>query len=880
MAAGGALVFAPIEYTLTLLTYSGPVGFASKLFLVALVATLSLWLWFVLALGLVAVLVVSRLVRAQLDPEAAGRPGWFVASPLVRGVRLGVPRLWATVLTAIVIGLCVQRGAVWAMKTFKEPQLTAALVAAITIGVVGIAIALQRPLAIALGAAAEGLAPVLGVANTLGRWRAAGVALAALVGGALIAAWFAVPQSRSVLPVRLIISGLAIAIGLGLGAHHLVGVRRRREAAPWVGAGAFALVVTTLSWFGADLETRYVAITASPALDKLIALVRVSNDLDRDGFGSVLGENDCAPFESAINPGANDKPGNTVDEDCDGTPLTWAAIAVPPGPTKPVPPEFKRDDWNFLFITIDTMRYDRTTFGGYYQKTKRNTTPRLAELVERSTSFRWAQAPSAGTMASIPAILTSRFFHSGIAIDDNVPRGTPPKILPINVTLPELMKRAGYYTGAIGSHEWWNNWGVEQGVDEFDNSLGKNHSPFDSSAHKVTDKILAWVSRQQNKKWFMWAHYIDPHGRYVAHPEVVDYGSSEPDLYDAELQWTDQQIGRLLDELRRLPSTKKTIIVITSDHGDSMAEHSVPLGTHGTALYREMLHVPMIFYIPGRPPRLADGATTPLDVMPTIAELAGVSTSGLELEGRSLVPQLFYDLDDRKRIVFAETNAPFRQRAAVSEDWKVIYYMKTNLWELYDLHADPWEKTNLAPQNPPAFATMKQTLQLWINRVVNARNPLFNQAFRQIQDVVLSGPPSPVTRTTGQKIEGIEVLGISWAGLPVPGKPAEVHVYFRVDQPTTTVYRFGIVAWPKGIEPTASTARSAPRPTADGAFATDQWKAGDHIRERFTITMPAEWTGDITIGLVTLDPANGKRPPTGDKPASEPTIAILGTLPR
>jgi arylsulfatase A-like enzyme len=878
MAAGGALVFAPVEYALTLCTYSGSVGFASKLFLVALVATLSLWLWLVLAIGLVGVLVGSRLVRAQLDPEAARGPGWFVASPLVHGVRRGVPRLWAIVITAIVIGLCVQRGAVWAMKTFKEPQLTAALVAAITIGVVGIAIALQRPLAIALAAAAEGLAPIFGVANTLGRWRAAGVALAALVGGGLIATWFAVPQSRSVLPVRLVISGIAIGLGMGLGAHHLAHLRKPRRAARYVGGGAFALVVTTLAWFGADLETRYVAITASPALDKLIALVRVSNDLDRDGFGSVLGENDCAPFDKAINPGANDKPGNTIDEDCDGTPLTWAAITVPPGPTKPVPPEFKKD-WNFLFITIDTMRYDRTTFGGYQQKTKRNTTPRLAELVDRSTSFRFTQAPSAGTMASIPAILTSRFFHSGIAIDDNVPRGTPPKILPINVTLPEIMQRAGYYTGAIGSHEWWNNWGIEQGVDEYDNSLGKNHDPYGSSAHKVTDKILAWVSRQQNKKWFMWAHYIDPHGRYVAHPEVVDYGTSEPDLYDAELQWTDQQIGRLLDELRRLPSTKKTIIVITSDHGDSMGEHSVPLGTHGTALYREMLHVPMIIHIPGNPPRLIDGATSPLDVMPTIAELAGISLAGLELEGRSVVPQLFYGIEDRQRIVFAETNAPFRQRAAISEDWKVIYYMKTNLWELYDLRADPWEKTNLAPQNPPAFAKMKGTLQLWINRVVNARNPLFNQAFRQIQDVVLSGPPQPVARTTGQRIDGIEVLGISWAGIPVPGKPAEVHVYFRVDQPTTKVYRFGIAAWPAGTVPTAA-ARSATRPTADGAFATDQWKAGDHIRERFSFTLPPEWTGEVTIGLVAIDPANTKVMPTGDKPATEPTIAILGSLPR
>ena len=107
-------------------------------------------------------------------------------------------------------------------------------------------------------------------------------------------------------------------------------------------------------------------------------------------------------------------------------------------------------------------------------------------------------------------------------------------------------------------------------------------------AAQTTDHILAWVSRQQGHKWFLWAHYIDPHGRYVAHPDVIDYGSSEPDLYDAEIKWTDQEIGRLLDQLRRLPSFANTIIIITSDHGDSMGEHNVPLGTHGTALYREL----------------------------------------------------------------------------------------------------------------------------------------------------------------------------------------------------------------------------------------------------------------------------------------------------
>jgi arylsulfatase A-like enzyme len=885
MAAGGVALFAPVELVLTLWSYSGETGITSKLRLVALIATLAVWLWLILTLVLAGTLLAARFVRMQLDARAGRAPGWFVPSPLQRGIRRGVPVLWSTVFVAGVGGYVVQRGALWAIKTFKEPQLTAALIAAIALVVVVVMLALRRVVLVAVTAGAEALAPLLGRANTLGRWRAAGVASAALVGGAMLACWVAVPQSRSVLPVRLVISALAVGLGMGFGALYIPRIPRPRRFAPWVGAGTFALVTSTLVWFGANLETRYIAITASPALEKLIGSVRIANDLDRDGFGSVLGENDCAPFNKHINPGAIDKPDDGIDQDCDGRDLTWKMLVPPPGPTKPVPPEFKRD-WNILLLTVDTVRYDRTTFGGYAKKANRNTTPRLAEFVERSTSFSWAQAPSAGTMASIPAILTSKFFHSGIAIQDRS-GGIPPKLLPENTTLPEIMKRKGYYTGAIGTHEWWTDWGLEQGVDDYDNTLGKNHNPFDSTAGKVTDKVLAWVSRQQNKKWFMWAHYLDPHGRYVAHPEVVDYGSSEPDLYDAELQWTDQQIGRLLDELKRLPSTRNTIIIITSDHGESMGEHNVPSGTHGTALYRELLHVPLIFFVPDNRPRVIGGAVTPLDVLPTIAELAGIDVSDLQFEGRSLVPQIFYGLEDPERIVFAETNAPARQRAAISQDYRLIYYLKSNVYELFDQKADPQEKNNLAPQNPPVLGEMKNVLQLWLTRVMNARDPVFNQAYRQIADLVLNAPPAPTVTTQGQTLAGgnIEILGIDPVNGPlVPGKPADVYVYFRAKAPVTTPYKFGLAAWPQGASLTEATppslVRTGQRLTGDGALATDAWHAGDYIREKFTLQVPPGWSGTTAvIALVTAETTGRQQPATGPHPANDPTLAILGTLP-
>ena len=895
MAAGAALVFAPVEYALTLYAHQGETPLAAKLRLIALVATLSLYLFFALAIALAAAMVVTRLVRARFDPAAATARGLFAAAPLVASIRAGVPRLWAAVATGMFLLIVVQRAGAWALVRFKEPQLTAGLIAACALAAAVLAIPIYRVLAIAARVGAEALGWA-GALNPLGRWRACGVALAGLVGAVLAAAWFLVPPSRSVMPVRLVISACVVALGAGWGGYFRARARsstlaasHRKARARFVAACGGVLAFCTLVFWGADLGTKYMAITGSPALAKLVQVVRVSNDVDRDGFGSLLGEGDCAPFSRGVHPGARDAPGNDIDENCDGHDFSLADIVPPPGPHVPVPPAFQRD-WNILLITIDALRYDRTSFGGYKDgPKKRDTTPRLAELVRESTSFSWAMAPAAGTMASIPAILTSKFFHSGIAIDEKRPPGTPPGIMPENTLLPEILKRVGYRTAVIGSHVWWNGWGLEQGVDDYDNSLAKTDDPKRVIADKITDHALAWIARHQGKKWFLWAHYIDPHGHYIAHPQIADWGSSDPDKYDAEIKWTDREVGRLLDELRRLPSHGNTIVIITSDHGESMGEHGQPLGTHGSALYTEQIHVPLIFYIPNNKPRVVGGAVSNLDIVPTVAELVRANVDDLSFEGRSLVPQLFYGREDRERYVFAETNAGGKQRAAIGSRYKLIYYIANNLYELFDIQSDPKETRNLAPQNPPALATVKRVLEQWMDRVLYARDPLFNQAFRQIADVIVQpgAPAAPAVTTPGHSFATIDILGIGpAAGKPLrPGAKTDVHVYFRVRAPAAN-HRFQLVVWPSELgAPLASpvpanAARSTLRATADGAYPTERWKAGDTIRERFTITLPADWTAPgLGVGLFVVD-ANGTRvTPAGTTPANEPQMFALGVLP-
>ena len=890
MVTGGIAVFAPVEAVLAAIFYSGPIEVTSLVRYVPIVLTFSLWLWLLLRILLARTMRTVRWLHGQTDPAALTAEGWFVAGALEEGVRPNVPRLWALLATTGIFGASVAKGALWA-DHYKEPQLRAMVIAALAIAAVVFARETLPFFEVATRTTARSLAPILGAANPFARWRAAGAAFAAATAGALVAMATVFPQSRADLPVRHLVAVVALALGMGLGAYfHARATRRVRSRARGLVLAFASLAIVTLTslYWGSDPAARFIALTGSPTFEKLNDSIRIATDLDRDGYGSLMGENDCAPFRADIHPGAIDIPDDGIDQNCDGHDFSMKSLPVPSGPTLPVPPQFKKD-WNFLFITIDTLRYDHTTFGGYAKSAKaRDTTPRLADLVARSTSFTFTNAPSAGTMASIPTIITSKYFHSGIALDENMPAGSPPKLKPENTLLTEIMKRGGYRTGVIASHEYWNDWGMDQGVDDYDNSIGKTSDPFRIAADKVTDHALAWISREQGHKWFLWAHYIDPHGRYVAHPDVVDYGTSEPDLYDAEIKWTDQQLGRLLDELQRLPSTPNTIIVITSDHGDSMGEHSVPVGTHGTALYRELQHVPMIFYIPDNAPHLIGGATTNLDIVPTIAELAGIDVHDLSFEGRSEVPAIFYGKEDHDRIVFAETNAPSPQRAAISEGWKLIYYMQANLYELFDLDKDPWEHTNLASRHPPEYDVMKSALDGWLERVVYSRDPLFNQQTERMKDFVVTSPHPAVT-TTDQSLDHdkIQILGIDADSTPLtPGGKAEIHVYMQVNERTQIGYKFLLAIWeidPATHKPTdpapVAIQRSALRATGDGFFASDRWRAHEFVRERFSMTIPEGWRGAVMVGLVAVDSTGAKVVATGVAPANDPNLMILGTLP-
>ncbi len=909
-ATGAALAIALIEAVATLVAYPGPLGTSIVARFLALDAMLLLLAWTVAAPLTGVVFVLPRLAIWFADGRAAARayPG-----PAMRPVpRAWMVRAWALVGVAAVYFTWSTRATRKGIDQFKEHDLLAMLLSVKQLIVVAALVLLAQIVAIAgrrRGAGRRRLVQPPRAAWLDARWgsrwaarhrpRRAGRGRSWSAGSCTRrTSW---PPLRPLVPWRWMLVAAAALSAPAPGARpprpdRLRGRAPRPPAAPRVGASGLAavLVPLTLMRCGADPDAKGVAIASSPLLGAAVAWVRKANDLDGDGFGSMLGEKDCAPFDATIRPGVRDMPDNGIDQNCDGRDFSMRDLMrLKKGDRMEVPEAFRRD-WNVLLLTVDTVRYDHTSFGGYRDGPKaRDTTPRLAELVSRAVSFTFANSPSAGTMASIPAILTSRFFHSGIALDEtNRKPKMAPRLKPENTTLPEIMKRDGYTTGAILSHEYFNDWGMEQGVDDYDNSIGKKPDPFRISSHDSTDRAISWISRHSQKKWFLWVHYLDPHGRYVAHPDDADYGSSEEDLYDSELHYTDKHLGRLLDEIARLPGGDRTIVVITSDHGDAFNEHGFV--NHGQALYRELLHVPLVIYVPDLPPRQVGGAVSPLDIVPTVADLCGIDVSDLRFEGKSLISQLFTGEEDPDRVVFAETNYPKPLRAAISKDYKLIYDLQNNLYQLYRLSADPWEKTNLATKDPQALAEMQQPLDAWLARVMFERDPVFNQALAKSAGILLDAAPTPAHPLAGTTFDDGKIEVIGYEAEPVgviarAGTKLTFAVYFKVAQRPSGAYKLQGSAWlveQAGFDPRAAVgkrvSRSSQRITADGYLPSDRWNPGEYIRETFTVSLPVDWASGpddaIAVGVTMTSPA-GKVNVVGTVSAGDPAMAVLGLIP-
>ena len=534
-----------------------------------------------------------------------------------------------------------------------------------------------------------------------------------------------------VVPFALIVYGVCGALaGGGLG--FTVGLVARPRP------GAFALYVATLFFGGAAVIGRFRVIRdvfneqmpqgLVPRLVEIAVLVflafvavgifRLARRLGETSFGQrltrPLGATVALGVVAAISAAAAAIPGALEEEE--PPPSRVAREGAPP----------------IILIMVDTLRADHLSCYGY----EGIRTPHLDRLAADGIRFARAFAQSSWTRPSVATILTSLYpsshgaVHKGDALGDSVE------------TVAEVLQAHGYHTiGLANNANVSEAFNFQQGFDTYTylapelffhasesateltvyRQLRVMRERFLTSrkwvrnyyqpAEVVTDRALDIVAREKESPFFLFLHYMDPHDPYFAHPfdgeGVARVAEPNPDpsraqelrqLYDGEIVYLDEHLGRLFDGLRALGIYERAMILVTSDHGEEFFEHGG--WWHGTTLYEEQIGVVLIVKAPAHVGggRVVTEMARSLDIAPTLLAAAGAPIPE-EMQGRVLT---FISPDDGSPgSIFAEEAFEGNfLRAARTPHWKLILANPDNprgqpALQLFDLGVDPNEQDNL-----------------------------------------------------------------------------------------------------------------------------------------------------------------------------------------
>jgi arylsulfatase A-like enzyme/uncharacterized protein HemY len=372
----------------------------------------------------------------------------------------------------------------------------------------------------------------------------------------------------------------------------------------------------------------------------------------------------------------------------------------------------KNKPFNYILITVDTLRADRIHCYGFpYVET-----PTMDLFASKGVLFEKCIAQTPLTLPSHTSLLTGTLplFHG---VRDNGGFLVPQELL----TLAEVFKEKNYQTSAfVASYVLDSKWGLNQGFDyyfdKFDLSKYKTISlgNVQRRGDEVIDEALKWLDLHKQEQFFSWIHLYDPHTPYEPPSPFSEKYPNRP--YLGEIAYTDSLLGRLWGYLEQNNLTDNTILVFTSDHGESLGEHEE--STHGFFIYQEGIHVPLIFVTPfkGLQGIRRSGVVALVDIMPTILEMDG-EVIPHQIQGRSLLPLFFNEDGNGDSFSYAETYYPrlhygWSDLKSIQEGrFKLIIAPEL---ELYDLIDDPDEKTNLVSTHPEDTRRLMRTAEQYI----------------------------------------------------------------------------------------------------------------------------------------------------------------------
>jgi membrane-anchored protein YejM (alkaline phosphatase superfamily) len=343
-------------------------------------------------------------------------------------------------------------------------------------------------------------------------------------------------------------------------------------------------------------------------------------------------------------------------------PAARVEAAADPLARDPVVGPASAPGYSVLLITIDALRADHVGTYGYV----RPTTPNLDELATEGVVFEHAYTSAPQTSFAIASIMTGTHFRAV--------RAAPP-------TWAEHFGRAGYATAAFYPEPVFfterprfaaleaRHLGFERAVVDWGTA--------DARAFQVSSFVN---DLPRDRPFFAWAHLFEPHEPHDARAEYP-FGGDDVARYDSEIAFADRGVGTLVRLVRaRRP---QTIVIITADHGEAFGEHASRY--HGTTLYEEQTHVPLVIIAPElfQPTRIARPVQT-IDLLPTIARTVGVALDG-PLRGRDLFAS-------GEGVAFASLAE--QSMLAVGND-RLICQTSIGTCTLFDLGSDPTQNDPL-----------------------------------------------------------------------------------------------------------------------------------------------------------------------------------------
>jgi len=348
---------------------------------------------------------------------------------------------------------------------------------------------------------------------------------------------------------------------------------------------------------------------------------------------------------------------------------------------KPTSPPLPTVD-NVILVSVDSMRADRL---GCYGN-PRDTSPAMDQLARAGVRFANAMSSTSWTLPSHMSMMTGRdvLSHGVISENDRLPDGVP--------TLAEHLKQAGLATGGIVSAEFLKGvYGFARGFDDYDDTTVPAKTWYealrDETAPLMADLAGQWLRSHRGRRFFLFLHFWDVHYDYVPpapydtmfDPEYrgsinainfmqnseINRRMSRRDLdhiialYDGEIRWVDEHIGRILGVVDELGLAGRTAVIVTADHGDEFFEHGGK--GHQRTLYREVVQVPLLVRVPGvTAGQVVDRPVSLVDIMPTVLDLLG-ARGPAGLNGSSLVPLMTGSQPDGQVSVYAWLCNPRRR---------------------------------------------------------------------------------------------------------------------------------------------------------------------------------------------------------------------------